>query len=262
MTVKDYRYLGCTGLRRGSPHSMHVGVNYCHEDALDRPNYNIDTSPPTFGVVLQPVLYSKMARRIQTILLGACLAFSSSSSLFADAWGFSPSRSRVFTTSGIVYGHSAPNASNVTEYLGIPYAQPPVGSLRFADPQAYSNRSRIIDGSAFAADCPTTNPGKYITNLSNAEWWATSMLYGDKPSEDCLFLNIWTPSGAKGNEGRGGREGREKGGLLPVMVWIYGGENRLQPFVSQFLTGFQVASVVAAPTPPFTVANILQPTKM
>lgn len=44
----------------------------------------------------------------------------------------------VQTANGPVVGHSAVNRSRVVEYLGIPYAQPPIGSLRFAAPQKYT----------------------------------------------------------------------------------------------------------------------------
>lgn len=42
----------------------------------------------------------------------------------------------VQTSNGKIVGHLAPNVSNVVEYLGIPYAKPPIGELRFAAPQA------------------------------------------------------------------------------------------------------------------------------
>ncbi len=49
----------------------------------------------------------------------------------------------VRTTSGLVYGHRAPNATQVSEYLGIPFAQSPVGQLRFAPPVAYTGTGDI-----------------------------------------------------------------------------------------------------------------------
>lgn len=50
----------------------------------------------------------------------------------------------VNTTSGLVSGHPSSNASaGVSEYLGIPYAQPPVEDLRFAPPVAYNGTSSI-----------------------------------------------------------------------------------------------------------------------
>jgi hypothetical protein len=50
----------------------------------------------------------------------------------------------VNTTSGLISGHASSNASaQVSEYLGIPYAEPPVGDLRFAPPVRYSGSSGI-----------------------------------------------------------------------------------------------------------------------
>lgn len=49
----------------------------------------------------------------------------------------------VQTTSGPVDGHGASVASHVSEYLGIPYAQPPVGALRFHPPVRYKGTTKI-----------------------------------------------------------------------------------------------------------------------
>ena len=49
----------------------------------------------------------------------------------------------VKTTSGTVIGHAAKNRTQVSEYLGIPYAQPPVGNLRFAAPLAFQGNGTI-----------------------------------------------------------------------------------------------------------------------
>lgn len=43
----------------------------------------------------------------------------------------------VQTSNGFIVGHESPNASRVIEYLGIPYAQPPIGDLRFAAPEPF-----------------------------------------------------------------------------------------------------------------------------
>ncbi len=87
---------------------------------------------------------------------------------------------------------------SVCEFLGIPFAAPPVGALRFASPRP-----------AAAWDNPrlATRPGAApIQSLAGAAAW----LYdGAQPqSENCLVLNVWTPS----------PEGRR-----PVMVWLHGG---------------------------------------
>lgn len=56
----------------------------------------------------------------------------------------------VKTTSGYVQGHAATNATEVSEYLGIPYAFPPVGRLRFQPPIKYHS-NEIINGTNFVS---------------------------------------------------------------------------------------------------------------
>jgi len=63
----------------------------------------------------------------------------------------------VRTTSGPVQGHAAANASDVSEYLGIPYAQPPVGNLRFQPPVRF-NGTKAINGSTFVSFIPRPFP--------------------------------------------------------------------------------------------------------
>jgi len=48
----------------------------------------------------------------------------------------------VRTTSGLIDGHGAPKRPSVTEFLGVPFAKPPIGSLRFAAPQPYRATGR------------------------------------------------------------------------------------------------------------------------
>lgn len=50
----------------------------------------------------------------------------------------------VLTDSGPVTGHDAGNSKNVSEYLGIPFAQPPTGDLRFAAPKKFEGSAPII----------------------------------------------------------------------------------------------------------------------
>lgn len=54
----------------------------------------------------------------------------------------------VKTSSGAVTGHAARNRTEVSEYLGIPYAQPPIGVLRFAAPQTYHS-TRAFSASTY-----------------------------------------------------------------------------------------------------------------
>jgi len=85
----------------------------------------------------------------------------------------------------------------IASFLGIPFAKPPVGDLRWRAPQAPESWSGIRFAYEFGTNCmQSIRPG------SNARMNA--------PSEDCLYLNVWRPDKVS-----------EK--PLPVMVWIYGG---------------------------------------
>jgi para-nitrobenzyl esterase len=82
---------------------------------------------------------------------------------------------------------------NISEFLGIPYAAPPVGVLRWMPPQPYGPFSGLFDASSFGSVC--TQPGR--------------------GSENCLFLNVYVPNFKK--------NANKQGGALPVMFWIHGG---------------------------------------
>lgn len=94
----------------------------------------------------------------------------------------------VQTRSGSVRGQVA---GDVLRFRGIPYAQPPLGALRWRLPQPPAPWPAVLDASGLRADC--AQPAQ-----------ASS-------SEDCLYLNVFRPAG---------RQQR-----LPVMVWIQGGSN-------------------------------------
>jgi para-nitrobenzyl esterase len=101
--------------------------------------------------------------------------------------------------SGRVSGKLLP--SGVKAYFGVPFAAPPVGELRWREPQPVPAWSGVFDAGRPAPECIQVLRAHGINNYFGEE--ATS--------EDCLYLNIWAPPDA----GSGARK--------PVVVWIYGG---------------------------------------
>jgi len=93
-------------------------------------------------------------------------------------------------------------ADGVVSCKGIPFAAPPVGDLRWRPPQPAARWTGVRQAQEFGADCmqgrfgPPPAPGAPVERA---------------PSEDCLFLNVWTPASATLSS------------KLPVMLWIYGG---------------------------------------
>jgi para-nitrobenzyl esterase len=101
----------------------------------------------------------------------------------------------VQTTSGPVQGTTGQNG--VLSFLGIPFAAPPIGVLRFARPVPPTRSSVVINASSFGPSCIQPLDAQVIVHL------ASPVL-----SEDCLTLNVWSSNIT---------------GSMPVMFWIYGG---------------------------------------
>ncbi len=91
-------------------------------------------------------------------------------------------------------------------WLGVPFAEPPVGDLRWRAPRPLPPRQEARQALAFSPPC---------AQLSLFTLFDKHAVSG---SEDCLYLNIWTPRMAAD-------EARQK--RLPVMVWIHGGGNSM-----------------------------------
>ncbi|RKF72381.1 Acetylcholinesterase [Golovinomyces cichoracearum] len=124
----------------------------------------------------------------------------------------------VLTDSGPVTGHDAGNNKNVSEYLGIPFAQPPTGDLRFAAPKKFEGSAPII-ATKFGPSCsvaPSSTDGPKPEDLFKANLTSQTRIVkqiftdSNVVSEDCLYLNIWTKP----------QTGEKK---KAVLVWVYGG---------------------------------------
>lgn len=98
----------------------------------------------------------------------------------------------VRTAQGALQGTVKPG---VEIFKGIPFAQPPVGPLRWRPPVPAGRWTGVRDASVPAAACVQSG----------------ELAFAKRQSEDCLFLNVWRPAGTKA------------GARLPVMVWIHGG---------------------------------------
>ena len=104
---------------------------------------------------------------------------------------------QITTTNGVIEGEFDIK-TNIQSFKGIPFAQPPVGNLRWKTPQPVTNWTGIKQTKKFG---PRAVQSNIFGDMSHRS---------DGISEDCLYLNVWSP--AKSSD--------EK---LPVLVYFYGG---------------------------------------
>ena len=106
-----------------------------------------------------------------------------------------PAPAQVAVSGGKVQGAVQ---AGVLSFKGVPFAKPPVGALRWRAPQPVAAWTGVRPATSYGPDC-AQNP-----------FPGDAAPLGVKPSEDCLYVNVWRPAEAAP-------------GKLPVMVWIYGG---------------------------------------
>jgi para-nitrobenzyl esterase len=102
----------------------------------------------------------------------------------------------VKTKTGVVKGITE---GDVSVFKGIPFAAPPVGEFRWRPPQPVKPWGGVRDATEYGPNC------------AQGGWGAAPGTIAEGSSEDCLYLNLWTPADFK------------SGSKMPVMVWIHGG---------------------------------------
>lgn len=133
-------------------------------------------------------------RRSQRGRAGALLAAAVCLSVLVAG---SPARAAALTATTLQGPVQGVLQDGVQRFLGIPFAQPPVGALRWRPPQTPASHSAPLLATHFGPHCPQTEIYSGFNTPST--------------SEDCLYLNVFAPQGAAA------------GSKLPVMFWIFGG---------------------------------------
>ena len=128
-----------------------------------------------------------MLSKMATSLLAAAVAVAAPHAALAQS-------TDVAIDGGTVRGSAA---DGVLSWKGIPFAQPPVGDLRWRAPQPVEPWRGVREATEYSHDC------------MQVPFPSDAAPLGTEPAEDCLYMNVWRPA--------------DQQKKLPVMVWIYGG---------------------------------------
>ncbi|NLL35367.1 MAG: carboxylesterase/lipase family protein [Clostridiales bacterium] len=129
------------------------------------------------------------------------------------------------TENGLVRGIPAADP-RIIAYKGVPFAAPPVGNLRWKAPQPATNWAGVRDCIEFAPISMQNKPGENKEDIYSREWNVDPEI---PMSEDCLYLNIWTPAESENDR-------------LPVFVWYFGGGLQVGNTAEMEFDGERIAS--------------------
>ncbi|MGB2419650.1 MAG: carboxylesterase/lipase family protein [Luminiphilus sp.] len=111
----------------------------------------------------------------------------------------------------VITGVNEPNG--IAAFLGLPFAEPPVGERRWARPVPWQPDGQAIDASSFAPACMQTDSGvNWYRGMMTRVGIDPNLMVAPQYSEDCLYLNVWADL--------------EADEPLPVMLYIHGGGNK------------------------------------
>ena len=141
------------------------------------------------------------------------VSFSLSLSTSTDGKSSGGEVAQVNTSLGQIIGTSLTvDGRTVSRFLGIPYAKPPIGPLRFARPQLLEN-----DGKNTSFQAVHWPPICLQSSNRQLAGDGARLVTTKNMSEDCLYLNVWSPVELK----LGSTLTSDQ--LKPVIVWIHGG---------------------------------------
>ena len=110
-------------------------------------------------------------------------------------------------------GQQSPTAG-INAFLGVPFAEPPVGPLRWQAPVDYRGRGEVRRADRFAPACmQSPRILEWYRGMAERFGSSRSVFEDLDTSEDCLYLNVWAPAALPAKP-------------LPVMVFVHGGSNR------------------------------------